>query len=176
MATKHKDCAKARFLTNQSSSRRDAMDERERKLLWSLPFHRSCIQRYNEDGILLPFRSTRESFTVPNPTLFYGKDWLMAGKENPFDGWNFDEICNVDIGPTTNDISGKLYYYVKALLRRFRRRLLSLDCYIRLFSLNVTQLPPLLSPDTHLIVLSVPTSVTRPILEHVSQSQLWRRY
>lgn len=42
-------------------------DYRERRLSAQVPAHRGCINRFREDGILLPFGYSRDLFVAPNP-------------------------------------------------------------------------------------------------------------
>lgn len=43
------------------------LDYRHRDLMFQLPEHRICKERFREDGILVPFSYSRGSFTIPNP-------------------------------------------------------------------------------------------------------------
>lgn len=42
-------------------------DYRDRHLLFQTPSHRIAINRFSEDGLLLPFGSRRYDFREPNP-------------------------------------------------------------------------------------------------------------
>lgn len=43
------------------------LDFRERKYFAQSPGHRASAQKFREDGVLLPFGTSRASFTIPNP-------------------------------------------------------------------------------------------------------------
>lgn len=45
----------------------ERQDHRDRHLCAQKPANRACLWRFREDGILLPFSSSREPFVVPNP-------------------------------------------------------------------------------------------------------------
>jgi hypothetical protein len=43
------------------------VDYRDRRMLAFTPARRLCMQRFREDGLLLPFGASRLAFSVPNP-------------------------------------------------------------------------------------------------------------
>ena len=45
----------------------ERVDYRDRHMLALTPARRLCMQRFREDGLLLPFGASRRAFTVPNP-------------------------------------------------------------------------------------------------------------
>ncbi|KAK4500888.1 hypothetical protein PRZ48_009080 [Zasmidium cellare] len=85
----------------------DRQDLKESYLYVQKPAHRLCLNRYWEDGVLLPFGASRDDFIVTNPA-------------DPLKGWSFDKILDLDAGPATNDIYGKLHVHVRQRLRLFR--------------------------------------------------------
>lgn len=50
-------------------------DFRERKMVMCTPVQRFCGQHFRRDGILLPLGQSRETFTIPNPTMFQTAEW-----------------------------------------------------------------------------------------------------
>ncbi|GAB7330094.1 hypothetical protein MBLNU13_g01778t1 [Cladosporium sp. NU13] len=66
----------------------ERVDYRDRHMLALTPARLLCMQRFREDGLLLPFGATRLAFSVPNPTIFQGDDWPMKDSADPLDGWN----------------------------------------------------------------------------------------
>ena len=117
-------------------------DKSDLRLMLNLPEYRVSMQRFEEDGILLPFGCSREPHTVPNPTLFFSRDWHLRRLESPLGGWNRGKVTDVHAGPAINDLYGKLYCHVKALLREFRTCLMTLNCNIRMSAKNATKLVP----------------------------------
>ena len=45
----------------------ERVDYRDRHMLALTPSRRLCMQRFREDGLLLPFGASRVAFSVPNP-------------------------------------------------------------------------------------------------------------
>jgi hypothetical protein len=90
------------------------------------------LQQFQEDGILLPLGHSREQYKIPNRVLFFEGGWHVRPMETLRSGWNFNEINNVGIGYTTNNIHGELYCYIKALVHKFRSRLIKLTGCIEL--------------------------------------------
>jgi hypothetical protein len=87
-----------------------------------LPESRSCHEKFREDGIMLPFGHLRESFTVPNPTLFQSGGWPMESDMGPLDGWCRDDVASTSAGPASNDLYGLLYHYLRNIFSGFRQR------------------------------------------------------
>lgn len=112
------------------------------------PSARVCMQRYREDGLLLPFGAERSEFKVPNPyaehphqgaytstdkTLrtffqllpqYFGvHKWPLNDGASPLSGWDLQELVSSNLGPATNDIYGKLHHHVKHKLSKFVARL-----------------------------------------------------
>ncbi|KAK0861635.1 hypothetical protein LTR87_016882 [Friedmanniomyces endolithicus] len=116
-------------------------DHRDRHLCAQKPAHRACLWEFREDGILLPFSSSREPFVVPNPcsigyhrngdlitdscfsTFYQSDDWPMKDSADPLAGWSFPDILQVHSGPAANDLYGKLYIHIQERLVTFRQRL-----------------------------------------------------
>lgn len=46
---------------------------------------------------------------------------MLQRQQDPFDAWNFREVVNVRVEYAVRDNYGKLYCYVRALLRSFHR-------------------------------------------------------
>ncbi|KAK6392117.1 hypothetical protein LTR65_003889 [Meristemomyces frigidus] len=103
------------------------VDYRERRMIGQVPAHRVCGNRFREDGILLPFGHHRHLFIAPNPTFYQTADWPMKDSADPLEGWALDDILQAGAGPATNDVYGKLFYYLKGLLFSCQRRLSSLN-------------------------------------------------
>lgn len=117
-------------------------DFRDRDLSCQSDFHRVALTRFREDGLLLPFGAPRDDFKHPNPsvmgshahqeirgltsfrTLFHAtQTWLMADNDDPLRGWSPKAIQETSSGPAKADIYGKLFTYLRTLLRTFANRL-----------------------------------------------------
>lgn len=65
----------------------------------------------------------------------------MHDNANPLHGWSSKEVEDSSSGPASADIYGKLFYYVRAVLRAFLLRLLGLQVSFRLFQVDASDLP-----------------------------------
>lgn len=65
----------------------------------------------------------------------------MKDNADPLDGWSLEDVADVSSGPATADIYGKLFYYIRQLLRSFLDRLSSLDVSFKLFQVDASFLP-----------------------------------
>ncbi|KAK5122415.1 hypothetical protein LTR85_003999 [Meristemomyces frigidus] len=101
-------------------------DYRERRMIGQVPAHRVCHNRFRDDGILLLFGHHRNPHIAPNPTIYQTADWPMKDSADPLDGWALEDVLRVDTGPATNDVYGKLFYYLKELFSSFHGRLSAL--------------------------------------------------
>ena len=69
----------------------------------------------------------------------------MKDSADPQDGWSAEEVAATPSGPATADIYGKLFYYLQSILRRFSRRLSSIDMSFELLEEDAADLPRHLS-------------------------------
>ncbi|KAF2277188.1 uncharacterized protein EI97DRAFT_449912 [Westerdykella ornata] len=117
-------------------------DYRERRMLSQLPSHPLCADKFRRDGILLLFGFSIEDFSTPNPTIF-GKteDWPMNDSADPFDGWDLREVLQIHCGPASNDIYGKLHWFLTHLLSRFYHRVSNLEIQFELLNFDAEILP-----------------------------------
>lgn len=65
----------------------------------------------------------------------------MKDSADPLGGWSSEEVADMSSGPATADIYGKLFYYIRRLLRSFLDRLSSLDVSFKLFQVGASSLP-----------------------------------
>ena len=72
----------------------------------------------------------------------------MPDSADPLEGWTYKDVLATYSGPASSDIYGKLYYYIKDILRSFHRRLSTLDCNIQLFNIDARELPNYLQKDS----------------------------
>ncbi|KAF7175088.1 hypothetical protein CNMCM7691_006492 [Aspergillus felis] len=117
-------------------------DYRDRYMYCQSPSHRIAFNKFREDGLLLPFGSSRHEFREPNPTFFQSANtWPMNDNADPLHGWSLDEVSATSTGPATTDIYGKLFFYIRGMLRSFLGRLPSLKLSFELFQLDAARLP-----------------------------------
>ncbi|KAK2757688.1 hypothetical protein FQN54_004657 [Arachnomyces sp. PD_36] len=137
---------RVRATTTLSESRKDFRD-RYRYCL--PPVRRIAFTKFSHDGLLLPFGHPRDEFRKPNPTFFQNIDtWPMKDDANPLEGWPMAEVEDTASGPASADIYGKLFYYVREMLRSFLDRLRSLKISFRLFQVDVSSLPDHVEKDS----------------------------
>ncbi|KAI0406420.1 hypothetical protein F4802DRAFT_95860 [Xylaria palmicola] len=107
---------------------------------------RMGMMKFREDGILLPFGQSRESFTYPNPTMFRSQsEWPMMDSADPTASWPMKSFLQFNAGPATNDAYGKLYFYLRDLFVKFHHRLRSLPVTFKLLHLDARALPTTLA-------------------------------
>ncbi|KAK5701102.1 hypothetical protein LTR17_022899 [Elasticomyces elasticus] len=126
----------------------ERIDHRDRKALALIPAHRVCLQRFREDGILLPFGYARDDFMVPNPTLFQAQEWPLKDSADPLDGWHLSELLKTKYGKADKDIYGKLYISVRQMLSASMSKLYTHRHIFELYNLNATELPNHCAEDT----------------------------
>ena len=72
--------------------------------------------------------------------------WPMQDNADPLNGWPLKEVAEFSSGPATADIYGKLFYYIRGVLRAFLLRLSCLKVQFQLHQMNALQLPRYLKP------------------------------
>nr|RBQ98979.1 hypothetical protein FVER53263_03286 [Fusarium verticillioides] len=121
-----------------AESQRDFLD---RDYVLILPSHRVAKQRYREDGVLQPFGAGRNEFTVPNPTLFHVPfSWPMEYSCEPLDGWPAKDVEMTQYGPATSDIYGRLFTYLRSVLKHFMSRIEDKNISFQLTHHNASEL------------------------------------
>ncbi|KAL6863995.1 hypothetical protein J3F83DRAFT_182202 [Trichoderma novae-zelandiae] len=105
------------------------------------PTRRVAKHRFRQDGILLPFGSSRDDFQEPNPTLYQTANlWPMFDGADPLYGWSPKDVEDTSSGPATADIYGKLFYHLRTLLRSFLLQLSRLRVSFRMFHVDFSDL------------------------------------
>ncbi|KAI1412799.1 hypothetical protein F5Y13DRAFT_199651 [Hypoxylon sp. FL1857] len=94
------------------------VDSREHRLLRQPPCERLCYKRFMDFGMLLPFARPRHKYYKPNTTLFDMSDdtnprWMVDDTMSPERGWARSRFKRTYAGESTNDIFGKLYFYLR---------------------------------------------------------------
>ncbi|KAF5577993.1 hypothetical protein FPCIR_11794 [Fusarium pseudocircinatum] len=121
-----------------AESERDFLD---RHYVFLPPSHRVAKQRFREDGVLQPFGAGRGEFTIPNPTLFHvPSSWPMEYSCEPLDGWFAKDVEMTQHGPATSDIYGKLFTYLRSVLKDFMSRIANKNISFQLFHLDALSL------------------------------------
>ncbi|KAL2833788.1 hypothetical protein BDW59DRAFT_156589 [Aspergillus cavernicola] len=124
-------------------------DYRDRYMYCLSSSQRIAFNKFREDGLLLPFGFPRHDFRVPNPTFFQTADiWPMPDNADPRHGWSLEEVVNISGGAATADMYGKLFFYLRGMLKSFLNRLLNLNASFKLLHLDAASLPEYLEADT----------------------------
>ncbi|RLL98932.1 hypothetical protein CFD26_107683 [Aspergillus turcosus] len=117
-------------------------DYRDRYMYCQSPSHRIAFNKFQEDGLLLPFGSSRHEFREPNPTFFQTPNtWPIKDSADPLHGWSSEEVADTSSGPATADIYGKLFFYIRGMLQSFLGRLPSLKLSFEVFQVDAACLP-----------------------------------
>jgi hypothetical protein len=75
-------------------------------------------------------------------TFFQSIDtWPMKDNADPLHGWLSKEVEDSPSGAASADIYGKLFHYVRAVLRGFLLRLSDLQVSFRLLKVDASDLP-----------------------------------
>jgi len=93
--------------------------------------------------MLLPFACSRDSFTVPNPTLFQETSWPVDDLDDPSDSWNLSDFQN-QRGMPGHDLYGNLHDYVAITLSNFHNRIKRTGINLVLYNLDAKNLPEVL--------------------------------
>lgn len=67
----------------------------------------------------------------------------MNDAADPLNGWTSEEIANTSSGAATAGIYGKLFFYIRGLLRSFLDRLSSLNNSFKILQADASSLPDL---------------------------------
>lgn len=65
-------------------------------------------------------------------TLFWASAWPVEISSDPLHGWDLPQVLGTRSGGATNDIYGKLYYYLKNVFASFHRVLSSRKTHLHL--------------------------------------------
>ncbi|KAK4449871.1 hypothetical protein QBC34DRAFT_404108 [Podospora aff. communis PSN243] len=142
------DLTAEKALDIRAEAMRDPVEANTRNAYMRLltPSRRLALHRFELDGILLPFGSCRKDFDTPNPTLFRNGVWSVRTDIHPLYSWNSQEVADTSTLGATEDVFGKLFYYLRKLLKSFVLRMLDVDVCFRLYNFDVE--------DVHRLLLS----------------------
>ncbi|KAF2797239.1 hypothetical protein K505DRAFT_358599 [Melanomma pulvis-pyrius CBS 109.77] len=133
--------AKAQTIRREVTMASSRVDYVDRALYGLPPGLRKCKRMFRNDGIVLPYGSSRRSFDTPNPTFFQqGLSWPMNDDADPMDGWFYKEIIK-HLPAAKNDMLGGLFFFLRNLLLGFCNRVQSCKVAFRLFAIDGRKLP-----------------------------------
>ncbi|KAH8674391.1 hypothetical protein BGZ60DRAFT_468760 [Tricladium varicosporioides] len=113
------------------------------------PFMRIAKQKFQEDGILIPFGHPRTAFDTPNPTFFQGgKSWPLDDKADPSSGWPVLDVRQTS-SPAPQDWYGKLFIYIHNMIEGFLNRLQKTKICFVLYNVDARELPQHLKHDRY---------------------------
>lgn len=72
----------------------------------------------------------------------------MHDNADPLNGWSAKEVETTPTGLATSDIYGKLFYYVRSVLKAFLERISNLSMTFQLFQLDASDLPAYLKDES----------------------------
>ncbi|KAL7804936.1 hypothetical protein V8C44DRAFT_369117 [Trichoderma aethiopicum] len=123
-------------------------DYRHRNWLVQSSSQRVARHRFRQDGLLLPFGSSRDDFQEPNPTMYQtANTWPMHDSADPLNGWSPKDVEDTSSGAATADIYGKLFYHLRSLVRSFLLHLSKLRVSFRLFQVDFSDLQNHVEPN-----------------------------
>ncbi|KAF2129720.1 hypothetical protein P153DRAFT_430843 [Dothidotthia symphoricarpi CBS 119687] len=118
----------------------ERVDYRERSMLQWSPALRQGEKYFREEGVLLPYGCSLNSFDTPNPTFFQTSDWPMKDSASPRQGWLYSDYVQYAPAATADEF-GALFFYVRKLLLDFCHRVHKIDVSFELFHVNAQSLP-----------------------------------
>lgn len=62
----------------------------------------------------------------------------MMDSANPLEGWSASDVLSTDSGAATNDLHGKLYYYISSHVANFHDRLAGYSTDFTFFNVDAT--------------------------------------
>lgn len=65
----------------------------------------------------------------------------MPDSADPRNGWSSEEVAATSSGVASNDVYGKLFYFVRKELRQFVKRISNLETSFKLLQVDVLELP-----------------------------------
>ncbi|KAI9670015.1 MAG: hypothetical protein M1831_007051 [Alyxoria varia] len=114
------------------------MDRVDRRYVLFSPQWRTCLHKFREDGVLLPFASDRSKFDTPNPSFFQKNDpvWPIFQHLEPWAAWRSHDYAN--FAPVaTGDLLGSVYFLLKKKFTLFSEKL-----HTRAINLTVASMSP----------------------------------
>jgi hypothetical protein len=126
----------------------------ERRLYTYSPSRRVGHMKFRNNGLLLPFGHSLQSFDSPNPTLYRQhyvgppnsatEVWPISDSSDPLDGWSMQDVNKVQMA-AKNDIYGRLYNYLQDQFEQFAQKTKNMPLKFHLFNIHATDLPHYLS-------------------------------
>ncbi|KAI1132731.1 hypothetical protein F5Y10DRAFT_292423 [Nemania abortiva] len=123
------------------------LDHREKMMLRFPPVLRNGRTRYIDAAQVTPFENHCHPMHWPpnhNPFIIYGGAWPSGPDTDPLRGWDLAAVnnYNAEMVGATNDIYGKMFFYVRDLFKRFVLKLQTTKVRFRVLPLNGNNLTP----------------------------------
>ncbi|CAO2649727.1 Nn.00g010190.m01.CDS01 [Neocucurbitaria sp. VM-36] len=116
-------------------------DYKQNHWYYKWPTFRTCVAKFLDDGILLPFGSLREEFDTPNPTFHQRPGvWPFRDDAGPYFGWSHEEIMEGK-QLASEDMLGAQFYMLRSLLSKLCTRIRKGDIHLKLSCLDARDLP-----------------------------------
>ncbi|CAA9965929.1 DUF4470 multi-domain protein [Pyrenophora teres f. maculata] len=126
----------------------ERIDFFDRALYNMLPGQRSGVWRFRQDGLLIPYGTSRKPFEYPNPTFFVEKDvWPMRDDADPLAGWSYNEYITHSKA-AKNDVYGTFFNFLRSLFMEFCKQIHSVKIAFTLFDVDAVKLPSYLTDIT----------------------------
>ncbi|KAI8666535.1 DUF4470 domain-containing protein [Fusarium keratoplasticum] len=98
--------------------------------------------KWETDGMLQPYGIPLHKDLRMNPFLITLRGLPVPGiTTEPVTEWSISAILGQDSGPASNDVYGKMFYYVRSLCLKFQHRLRSLQVEFSVMRKDVLALP-----------------------------------
>ncbi|KAF2875827.1 hypothetical protein BDV95DRAFT_485026 [Massariosphaeria phaeospora] len=142
----HVTAADAKKLRNDEINNPKRTDMKHNGYYYQLPAFRMCMARFLDDGILLPYGTSRAGFDSPNPIYyqFYYPDghfiWPMRDDAEPHQGWDHEDIMKGNL-PAKGDVIGNQFFMLRDLLLKFCDRIKNCKLRFHIYAVDARDLP-----------------------------------
>ncbi|KEY69014.1 hypothetical protein S7711_03317 [Stachybotrys chartarum IBT 7711] len=104
------------------------------------PARAAGLQKWRSDGLLLPYCHPRVDYRTLNPLFFSQRNNYPAGaSEEPLSEWPMELLDN-DESPATNDVYGKMFFWLRNLLVKFQKRAREMDLVVHVYPESIDKL------------------------------------
>lgn len=102
---------------------------------------RVSMDKFRQDGILLPYGSSRADFDTWNPTFLQTPGlWSFRDDVDPHAGWSHEQIIS-GAPKAMGDYLGAQFFMLRALLTKFCERVRKINIQLRMYSVDTLDLP-----------------------------------
>ncbi|KAF1846122.1 uncharacterized protein K460DRAFT_406343 [Cucurbitaria berberidis CBS 394.84] len=117
------------------------IDYKQNHWYYKSPAFRTCIAKFLNDDILLPFGTSRQQFDTPNPTFHQRPDmWPFRDDAGPFYGWSHEDVMQGK-QVAAEDVLGAQFFMLRSLLSKVCGRIRASDVHFKLSCLDARDLP-----------------------------------